>query len=59
METANMLIEAINKVGFPIVAYGLLFYFMNKTQKDNTSAINNNTVVMTKLADKLDKEESK
>lgn len=49
----NDLITLISSVGFPIVAAGALFWYMNKTQKENTEAIHNNTLVMQKLIDKL------
>lgn len=53
MELADIL-TAISTVGFPIVCCGALFWFMNKTQKENTEALNNNTLVMQRLCDKLD-----
>ena len=34
------LVEMINAVGFPIVAFLLMFYQSNKTINKNTSAIN-------------------
>lgn len=49
----NDLITLISSVGFPIVAAGALFWYMSKTQKENTEAIQNNTLVMQKLIDKL------
>lgn len=49
----NDIITLISSVGFPIVAAGALFWYMNKTQKENTEAIHNNTLVMQKLIDKL------
>ena len=49
----NDLITLISSVGFPIVAAGALFWYMSRTQKENTEAIQNNTLVMQKLIDKL------
>lgn len=53
MELQDIL-TAISTVGFPIVCCGALFWFMNKQQKENTEAINNNTLVMQRLCDKLE-----
>ena len=49
----NAILTAIGTVGFPIVAAGALFWYMSKTQKENTEAIQNNTLVMQKLIDNL------
>lgn len=53
--------QLIASVGFPIVMCGALFWYINNLQKQHTEemskmseAINNNTVVMQKLIDKLD-----
>lgn len=35
---ANDIITVINSVGFPIVACGALFWLLNTTVKENTSA---------------------
>ena len=61
--TASTLITAISSVGFPIVACGALFWYI---QKENTSnrdkidklsdTINANTAVMGKLLERLDRE---
>lgn len=34
----NSIVQIINSVGFPIVACCALFYFINKTMAENTSA---------------------
>ena len=39
----------ISSVGFPIVAFYLMYKMVNQQMKDNTEAINNNTKMMTKL----------
>lgn len=54
METWQAVITAISTVGFPIVAAAALFWKSNHTEKDMTDALNNNTLVMQKLCDKLD-----
>lgn len=52
---------AISNVGFPIVAVGAMFWLVNKqddTRKQESEkwaeAINNNTLAITKLCDKLE-----
>lgn len=59
----NELITAITTVGFPIVAYGALFWYIltkdkayTEERKTMTEAINNNTVALTKLLDEFEKE---
>lgn len=54
------ILTAISTVGFPIVMAGALFWKMNKQDDDHkeemakvTEAINNNTIALTKLSDKL------
>lgn len=54
------IITAITTVGFPIVAYGALFWYIitkDKAHADEvnkmTEAINNNTIALTKLIDKM------
>lgn len=54
------ILSAISTVGFPIVMAGALFWKMNKQDDDHkeemakvTEAINNNTIALTKLSDKL------
>lgn len=60
MEFSNWIITAISTVGFPIVVAGAMFWKMNKQDDDHkeemqkvTEAINNNTIALTKLLDKL------
>ena len=57
----NEVLTAISSVGFPIVAAGACFWFMLKQSeqhksdmKEVTTAINNNTLAITKLVDKLE-----
>lgn len=54
---ANTIISLVGSLGFPVVACIALFYFWRTDFKDLTTAINNNTLVIQKLVDKLDKEE--
>ena len=59
----NDIITAICTVGFPIVAYGALFGYVLKKDSEHrsevekmTEAINNNTIALTKLIERLDNE---
>lgn len=56
----NTLIQLVSSLGFPIVCCGALFWKMVKTDEQYkeemdkvTEAINNNTIALTKLSDKL------
>lgn len=62
--TVNDIISLIQSVGFPVVMCGALFWYMiNQTKehaaesKEMRDAINALNVAITKLADRLDKEE--
>lgn len=57
---ASAITQIISSVGFPIAACLICFWYVNKlteTHKEEvnklTDALNNNTVVMQKLCDKL------
>ena len=59
----NDIITAICTVGFPIVAYGALVWYELKKDSEHrsevekmTEAINNNTIALTKLIERLDNE---
>lgn len=72
METANMILQAITTVGFPIVCCGVLMYYVKYMRDKDTemiadimarhneevntmsAALNENTLVLQKLCDKLD-----
>ena len=61
MEMSNLILTAISTVGFPIVVAGAMFWKMNKQDDDHkeemqkvTEAINNNTIALQKLIDKID-----
>lgn len=62
----NTVIAAIGSLGFPIVACILMGYmFIRFTDnyradiKSMTEIVNNNTIALNKLIDKIDKEEEK
>lgn len=50
----NELVGAISTVGFPIVMCGLLCYYIFKTQTALISAINNNSMEIAKLIEKME-----
>lgn len=61
---ANTIIQVVGSLGFPIVMCGCLFWRMIKSDEQHKSemdklseALNNNTLAITKLSDKLNKEE--
>lgn len=56
----NTLIQLVSSLGFPIVCCGALFWKIVKTDEQHkeemdkiTEALNNNTIALTKLSDKL------
>lgn len=60
---ANTIIQLVGSLGFPIVMCGALFWRMVKSDEQHkeemdklSEALNNNTIAITKLSDKLDKE---
>lgn len=59
----NPLIQLVGSLGFPIVAYGALFWRMIKSDEQHkeemnkiSEALNNNTSALVKLTERLDKE---
>ena len=61
---ANTITTLITSVGFPIAVCLICFWYINKMQETDkaethelTEALNNNTIVMQKLVDKLDGKE--
>lgn len=54
--TSSLLITAISTVGFPIVMCGALFWYIQVKVDKMTEALNANTLVITKLLERLDKE---
>ena len=53
----NAVVQVISSVGFPIVACIGLAYFIANEIKQLREALNNNTLVIQKLLDKLDTDE--
>ena len=58
------ILQAISTVGFPIVVAAAMFWKMNKQDEDHkaemgkvTEAINNNTLALQRLVDKIGGEE--
>ncbi len=59
----NLLIQLVGSLGFPIVAYGALFWRMVKSDEQHkeemskiSEALNNNTNALVKLTERLDRE---
>lgn len=57
----NEIVGIISSVGFPIVAYGAMFWYMVKQNADHKAemdslrgTLENNTIALTKLADAMD-----
>lgn len=57
----NAIIQLVGSLGFPIVASGALFWYINKTDERHkeemdkvSAALNNNTIALTKLVEKLE-----
>lgn len=53
----NEIIGAISTVGFPIVMCGVLCYYIFKTQTALISAINNNSLEISKLIERMEDRE--
>lgn len=47
------IIGAIGTVGFPIVACGALFWMINKSVKELTAAVNNNTAAINIMTERM------
>lgn len=59
----QVILTAISTVGFPIVACGGLFWLVNKISDQHnqevekmTEALNNNTIAITKLTERMNKD---
>lgn len=50
----NTVTELVSNVAFPIAAFVMMFYSSTKTIEDMRKTIEENTLIMTKLAEKLD-----
>lgn len=51
---ANIIVQLVGSLGFPIVASGALFWYIVKQQDKITEALNNNTQALLKLMEKVD-----
>lgn len=49
----NSIVTVISTVGFPIASWIMLAWYIYKVQGEATKAINNNTMALLKLCDKL------
>lgn len=61
-ELSQFLVQFVGTLGFPIAAYvGIFIYMMKKDEQHKaeidllSAAVQNNTLVMTEIRDKLDK----
>lgn len=59
---ATSLVPIVQSLGFPIVACGAMFWMLNKERDQRkeenaklSEALNNNTIALTKLVERLDK----
>lgn len=50
----NAITELISNVAFPIAAFVMMFYYSTKTVEDMRKTIEENTLIMTKVIEKLD-----
>lgn len=50
----NAVTELVSNVAFPIAAFVMMFYSSTKTIEDMRETIEENTLIMTKLTEKLD-----
>lgn len=50
----NVITELISNVAFPIAAFVMMFYYSTKTVEDMRKTIEENTLIMTKVVEKLD-----
>lgn len=50
----NAVTELVSNVAFPIAAFVMMFYSSTKTIEDMRKTIEENTLIMTKLGEKLD-----
>lgn len=50
----SVITELVSSVAFPIAAFVMMFYYSTKTIEDMRKTIEENTLIMTKLVEKLD-----
>lgn len=46
--------ELVSNLAFPIAAFVMMFYYSTKTVEDMRKTIEENTLIMTKVIEKLD-----
>lgn len=46
--------DLVSNVAFPIAAFMMMFYYSTKTVEDMRKTIEENTLIMTKVVEKLD-----
>lgn len=54
MEDMNTFVQMISTVGFPIVCVVFLWNYVNTTMKEFTKTMNENTLMLQKLYERLD-----
>lgn len=50
----SQITELVNTVAFPIAAFVMMFYYNTKVVEDMRTTINENTLVIAKLTERLD-----
>lgn len=50
----SQITELVNTVAFPIAAFVMMFYYNTKVVEDLRTTINDNTLVIAKLTERLD-----
>lgn len=50
----SVITELVGNVAFPIAAFVMMFYYSTKTVEDMRNTIEENTLIMTKVLEKLD-----
>lgn len=50
----SVITELVGNVAFPIAAFVMMFYYSTKTVEDMRHTIEENTLIMTKVLEKLD-----
>ena len=57
--TVEVIVSLIGSLGFPIVCCFFLWKYINETMKEFTKTMNENTMMLAKLCDKLDVDSEK
>ena len=56
-DTMNDIVSIISNVGFPIACVVFMAWYINNTMKENNKILNDLNVTISKLMDKLEKED--